>query len=62
LEEIKEWVEKSRHNAGTLSIPMKSRSLPDIDAIIKNAIKGIKGKGYNPAYGKPDRNQGHKEK
>jgi excisionase family DNA binding protein len=35
-----------------------NRSRIDVDKVVKNAIEGVNGKGYNPSHGKPDRVRG----
>jgi len=59
LEEIEEWIKEPRHIPEQLFVmPVKSVKPQNIDTIIKNAVDAVKGKRYNKASGKPDRNQG----
>jgi hypothetical protein len=58
LDEIKEWIEKSRHMPDILSFPIRSGKALDIDKVVKNTIEGVKRKRYNLSNRKPGRNQG----
>ncbi len=58
LEEIIEWVKNSKAVPFNVTIPSgKSRNL-DIDNIVKKAIEGVKGKGYNPSKRETSLSQG----
>lgn len=63
-EEIDTWMEHHKNDRIDLKIKskMNSRSItrPNVvvDGIVKKAIEGIKGKGYTPNYGRPDRVKG----
>lgn len=59
LEEIEEWVRKSKqtHHKANTGIKKGSKN-QDIDSIIKKAIDETKGNRYNPLIGKPGPRQG----
>ena len=58
MEAITEWVRNSKIVPCNVKVSgRKSKSL-DIDNIIKKAIEGVKGKGYNPAKRETSPNQG----
>ncbi len=57
LEEIIEWVKHSKPQRNLDTYVIRTRNL-DIDNIVKKAIEGVKGKGYNPTKRETSLNQG----
>ncbi len=53
MEEIQEWVKKSKAISHKVSALSRENKNLDIDHIVKKAIDTIKGKEYNPSNGKP---------
>lgn len=61
LGEIIEWVKNSKAVPCNVTVPSgKSRNL-DIDRIVKKAIEGVKGKGYNSLKRETSPSQGLKK-
>lgn len=59
MEEIEEWVRKSKQTRHEGNTGMKKGSKnQDLDRIIKKAIDETKGNIYNPPIGKPGPGQG----
>jgi len=63
--EVDQWMEGQREPAVDVKLEAQKvgRSLQKksdlaIDRIVKKAVDGAKGKGYNSGYGKPDRIKG----
>jgi excisionase family DNA binding protein len=57
LDEIETWVMSSRPVSASPAL-VPTVTSPGIDSIIRKAIDGSKGKGYNPSNGKPGHIQG----
>ena len=58
MEEIMEWVRKSKRTPYNTNMPLRESKNLDIDDIIKKAIDGVKGKGYNPSKRETSPSQG----
>lgn len=58
MKEIEEWVKNSKFKPYSGNMANKRMKNQDIGRIIKKAIEGVQGKGYNSANGKPGRKQG----
>ena len=56
--EIENWVTASRKESQKQELYIVKKHPQDIDIIVKKAIEGTKGKGYNPSNGKPGQMQG----
>lgn len=58
MDEIIEWVNSSKVIQSKESLSIKRPENQDINSLIKKAIEGVKGKGYNPSKRETSLNQG----
>jgi len=58
IAEIEEWVGKSKQSGLNGNMPQIKTKNIDINAIVKNAVEGVTGKGYNPSKRETSLNQG----
>ena len=60
MDELRQWV-KSKTISRNVTIRSKKLRVMDIDNIIKKAIDGVTGKGYNPSKRETSPSQGLKK-
>lgn len=58
LDEIEEWVKRSKQVSSKPTPAIKVSINQDIDSIVKKAIEDVTGNRYNPSIGKPGPRQG----
>jgi len=58
MDEVKEWVKKSRPGCPNSTLPSKKPPRLGIDRVIKKVIDDVTGKGYNTAKRETSPSQG----
>ncbi len=58
MDEIIDWIKDSKPLSYTPSKVLKKAQTEDIDSIVKRAIDGVKGKGYNSSKRETSLSQG----
>ncbi len=58
MDEIMEWVKGSKPEPCSPIGKLKKAQTEDIDTLVKRAIEGVKGKGYNPSKRETSLSQG----
>ncbi len=58
MDEILDWVNSSKAIQVQERLSIKRPETQDINSLIKKAVEGVKGKGYNPSKRETSLNQG----